>query len=178
MRSALGRFRSIHPRHLDEDAGARRETPTEHFARIGRHFRFQFGWTRVNEDVWRGRAEKHEEAVTRWNGRVVRVSQAASDIPLSIFRYNVLNVRRPQIPGTRERFGNVHLSLGSPLTVHGGVEHLVATIGPKRLLFGTGFPAADPMPAVTMLTYAEIGEADRALIGSGNLERLIGGIAR
>lgn len=77
-----------------------------------------------------------------------------------------------------ERFPNVHLSLGSPVTVHGGVEHLVKRIGPERLLFGTGFPAADPMPAVTMLTYAEIGDADKALIGAKNLERLIGGIAR
>jgi len=77
-----------------------------------------------------------------------------------------------------ESFGNVFLSVGSPVTVHGGVEQLAERIGPERLLFGTGFPAADPMPAITMVTYAEISDADKQLIGSGNLERLLEGVAR
>jgi predicted TIM-barrel fold metal-dependent hydrolase len=51
-------------------------------------------------------------------------------------------------------------------------------VGAERLLFGTGFPSSDMMPAITMLTYAEISDSDRRLIASGNLDRLIGGIRK
>ena len=77
-----------------------------------------------------------------------------------------------------EAFGNIHLSTGSPASLHGGLEQLVSRFGPERFLFGTGFPEADPMPAITMLTYAEISQEQRALIGAQNLERLIGEIVR
>jgi hypothetical protein len=75
-------------------------------------------------------------------------------------------------------FGNVYLCLGGALSVHRGIEQLVAKAGAERLLFGTGFPEAEPMAAVTQLMYAEISDRQRRLIGSGNLERLVGGIRR
>jgi predicted TIM-barrel fold metal-dependent hydrolase len=75
-------------------------------------------------------------------------------------------------------FPNVLLSIGSNYTVHRGIEQLVATAGAERLVFGTGYPHAEPMPAITQLMYAEIGDEQRTLIGSGNLERLISGVVR
>ena len=75
-------------------------------------------------------------------------------------------------------FKNVYLAFGSHYSGHRAIEAMTELVGPERLLFGTGFPHADLMPAITMLTYAEIGDADRQLIGSGNLDRLIGGIRR
>jgi len=73
-------------------------------------------------------------------------------------------------------FPNVHVSLGSNYTVHCGIERLVQAVGPRQLLFGTGFPDVEPMMAVTQLVYAGIGDEAKALIGAGNLERLLGGI--
>jgi predicted TIM-barrel fold metal-dependent hydrolase len=75
-------------------------------------------------------------------------------------------------------FPNVYLSVGSPWSVHLGLELVAAQVGPQRLLFGTGFPYAEPMASVTMLTYSELGDADKQLVGSGNLERLIREIQR
>ena len=77
-----------------------------------------------------------------------------------------------------ENFINVYLSIGNPYAVHRVIENMVGKFGAERFLFGTGFPDADPMPAVTMLMYAEISDEEKALIGSGNLERLIGGIEK
>jgi len=75
-------------------------------------------------------------------------------------------------------FPNVYLAIGSPYSVHQGLESMVGHVGAERLLFGTGFPYSEPMASVTMLTYAGLSEADKQLIGAGNLERLIGGIRR
>lgn len=75
-------------------------------------------------------------------------------------------------------YRNVHLSLGSSWTIHRGIEQMVERLGPEQLLFGTGFPAAEPMMAITQLMYAEISEEARALIGAGNLERLWAGVKR
>ena len=74
-------------------------------------------------------------------------------------------------------FPNVQLSTGSNYCVHRGIEQLVGSVGPQRLLFGSGFPEVDPMMAISQLVYADISDEARRLIGSGNLERLIGGIA-
>jgi hypothetical protein len=70
-------------------------------------------------------------------------------------------------------FPGVYLSIGTNYTVHYGIEELVAAIGPERLLFGTGFPQAEPMTAITQLMYADISDDDRRLIGAANAKRLI-----
>ncbi len=74
--------------------------------------------------------------------------------------------------------GNVHLSIGSNYTVHGGIEQIVRAVGPERLLFGSGFPQADPMMAVTQLMYADLSDEHKAMIGAGNLERMIEEVRR
>jgi predicted TIM-barrel fold metal-dependent hydrolase len=77
-----------------------------------------------------------------------------------------------------EAFPRLHLSLGSNYTVHRGIEELVSIVGPDRLLFGTGFPQAESMAAITQLMYAEISNDDKQLIGAANLRRLISEIER
>jgi hypothetical protein len=77
-----------------------------------------------------------------------------------------------------ETFPCVYLSIGNNYTVHLGIEKLVATVSAKRLLFGTGFPQAEAMAAVTQLMYADISDGDMQLIGAANMKRLIAGIER
>ena len=75
-----------------------------------------------------------------------------------------------------ERFPNVHLVLSPPYSVHRGIEQLVARVGAERLLFGSGFPATEPMAAIAQVMYAEISEADKRRVGAANLEALIEGV--
>lgn len=75
-----------------------------------------------------------------------------------------------------KRFQNIYLSTGSNYCVHKGIEQFVNEVGPERLVFGTGFPVAEPMNAVTLLMYADISEDAKRLIGAGNAENLIGAI--
>ena len=84
--------------------------------------------------------------------------------------------QRELLPLLRAR-PRVHLSVGSNYCVHYGLEQLVDVAGPDRLLFGTGFPGVVPATAVTMLAYAEIGDDRKTMIGSGNLDRLLGEVA-
>ena len=73
---------------------------------------------------------------------------------------------------------NIHLSIGNRFTAHLGIEHLVKIVGPNQLIFGTGFPTAEPMAAAMPLIYADISEADKKQIAAKNFERLAGGIRR
>lgn len=72
-----------------------------------------------------------------------------------------------------ESFPTVYLSIGNNWTIHRGLEQILEVVGPEQLLFGTGFPAAEPAMAVTQLMYADIPEKHRGLIASGNMERLL-----
>ena len=96
------------------------------------------------------------------------------DLPL-LFAELSYRDQRAYLP-LLERFPNVRLVLGAPYSVHRGIEQLVARVGSERLLFGSGFPAAEPMAAIAQLMYAEISEEDQRLIGSGNLEALVEGV--
>lgn len=107
---------------------------------------------------------------------VASLAAAYSELPLIIAEIGYRQMRT--IIPLLESFPNVHLSIGSNLTVHGGLERLVRAVGAERLLFGTGFPEVEAMMAVTMLMYADLGDEERELIGAGNLTRLIGGVRR
>jgi predicted TIM-barrel fold metal-dependent hydrolase len=97
-------------------------------------------------------------------------------LPIVIFQLGYRSLRT--LFSLMGAFDNVYLSVGSPWSVHLGIESLSARVGAERLLFGGGFPYSEPMAGVTMLTYAEVSDADKQLIGAGNLDRLIGGIRR
>lgn len=75
-----------------------------------------------------------------------------------------------------QAFPNVYLSIGNNFTAHRGLEFYVARVRAARVLFGTGLPDSEPGAAIGQLLFAELAEADRQLIGSGNLRRLQGGI--
>ncbi len=77
-----------------------------------------------------------------------------------------------------EHFPNTYLSIGSNYCVHHGIEALVGAVGPTRLLFGTGFPDVDMLPTVTYLSYADIPDDAKRLIGAGNLRRLMREVVR
>ncbi|MFO7973263.1 MAG: amidohydrolase family protein [Candidatus Hydrogenedentota bacterium] len=77
-----------------------------------------------------------------------------------------------------ETFPNIYLSVGSNMSVHQGLDQLVAKIGAPRMLFGTGFPQIEAMCGVTLLMYAGIPDEAKTLIGAGNLARLINQIRR
>ena len=83
-----------------------------------------------------------------------------------------------ELLGMLRTFANVYLCLGGAFSIHHGLEQLAAEIGEERLLFGTGFPRAEPAAAVAQLMYAAVSEDQRGRIGSANLEWLIGGIQR
>lgn len=75
-------------------------------------------------------------------------------------------------------FPNTFISIGNAFTGHAALVHYVRHVGAERLLFGTGFPAAEPCCAVAQLMYADLGEDEKRLVGAGNMERLLRGIAR
>jgi predicted TIM-barrel fold metal-dependent hydrolase len=77
-----------------------------------------------------------------------------------------------------QAFPDLYVSVGNAFTGHALLAHFVRHAGAGRLLFGTGFPAAEPFCAIAQLTYAGIGDEERRLIGAGNLERLVRDIAR
>jgi predicted TIM-barrel fold metal-dependent hydrolase len=75
-------------------------------------------------------------------------------------------------------FSNIYLAVGSPYSVHLGLESMAGHVGAERLLFGTGFPYAEPTASITMLTYSDLSGEQKQLVGAGNLDWLIGGIQR
>ena len=71
-----------------------------------------------------------------------------------------------------ERYPNVYVELGGYF-VDGGIEAFVADYGAGRMLFGTGFPLMYHGANMLMLAHAEISDADKQAIASGNLARLL-----
>lgn len=57
----------------------------------------------------------------------------------------------------------------------GGIAEICAIYGPERLLFGTKFPETPMGGAMLTLLHADISDADRELIASGNLRRILEG---
>lgn len=87
--------------------------------------------------------------------------------------YRDLGVIRPLLIA----FPDLYLSLGRACAAHELLECLAAAQVLRQVVFGTGFPDAEPMMAVTALMYADISAEDRRLVGAGNLERLISEVA-
>ena len=72
-----------------------------------------------------------------------------------------------------ERYPRVYVETSLLSLGDGIVEALVRDYGSSRLVFGSGFPDREPEAAILQLLHAEISEADRKAIASGNLERLL-----
>jgi hypothetical protein len=78
---------------------------------------------------------------------------------------------RALFPLMRER-PNVSIEI-SNFVGPGYIEHAVREFGARRLLFGSFMPVNDPLVAAGMLLDAEIGDDDRKMIASGNLNEII-----
>jgi uncharacterized protein len=71
-----------------------------------------------------------------------------------------------------EQYPNFHVEISSYILAD-GIASLVAKYGAKRLLFGTNFPQQDHGGMMLALRHAPVSDADKALIASGNLERIL-----
>lgn len=99
-----------------------------------------------------------------------RIASSHPALPIVVtgVRYEELRNIYPLL----EALPNFHIDT-SWIVVHFGLEDLVARFGAERFLFGTGLPAFSAGPALTHLLYAELVDREKALIASGNLERLL-----
>lgn len=59
------------------------------------------------------------------------------------------------------------------LTSPDGIALFCREVGAHRLVFGSDYPANDILPSLLLLEHAEISEAERARIASGNMEELL-----
>ncbi len=107
---------------------------------------------------------------------IASMAERHPELPIIMFQLGFRSQR--MLVSLMSTFPNVHLAIGSPFSVHLGIESVAAEVGVERLLFGTGFPYAEPMASITMLTYSDLRDDHKQLVGSGNLERLIGGVRR
>jgi predicted TIM-barrel fold metal-dependent hydrolase len=73
-------------------------------------------------------------------------------------------------------FPNLFLSIGNNYDVHGGIEQICKIQGARRLLFGTGFPQAEPLCAITYLLYSAVSAEEKQMIGAVNFETLACGV--
>jgi predicted TIM-barrel fold metal-dependent hydrolase len=72
-----------------------------------------------------------------------------------------------------DRYPNVHVESSLLALEDGGMEAMAARFGAGRVVFGTGFPERYPESAVLQLLHADLSDADKAAIASGNLARLL-----
>jgi len=70
-------------------------------------------------------------------------------------------------------YENVYVETSLLALEDGGVETMCGQFGAQRLVFGTGLPERYAESASLQLTHADISDQDRAVIASGNLERLL-----
>jgi amidohydrolase family protein len=74
--------------------------------------------------------------------------------------------------GVLDRTEHVYLDL-SDLSTHEGLEWLATTVGPGRLVFGTGGPLRDPAEAVTRLLWSELTDDAVAMVGHATLDAML-----
>ena len=75
-----------------------------------------------------------------------------------------------------ETYPGVHIESSFLACTDGGVERMVEKFGAGRIVFGTAMPRRYTESAMLQLVHAEISDTDKALIASGNLERLVAGV--
>lgn len=76
-----------------------------------------------------------------------------------------------------ETYADVYLEFSTQI-VAGGIADFVKTYGGGRMLFGTGFPTWDHGGMMLALKHANISDADRQSIASGNLDRILAGVQK
>jgi predicted TIM-barrel fold metal-dependent hydrolase len=71
-----------------------------------------------------------------------------------------------------ENYERVHVDT-TLYFLDGGIEDVVRTYGPGRLLFGSGLPERSPGGTMMYLRHCEIDDEQKAAIAGGNLRRLL-----
>jgi len=107
---------------------------------------------------------------TNWD-EINAMCVAHPGLPLVVVRPDY-RVHRRMYP-LLEQHQNLHVEIGW-LVAHQGIEDCVRRFGAERLLFGSCLPHYTPGGPIAMVAYAQIPEADKALIAGGNLRRLWG----
>ena len=74
-----------------------------------------------------------------------------------------------------ERYPNVCVEISEYILDY-GIDDLVHNYGSRRLLYGSGFPAADHGGMMLALKHAEIEEDQKEDIASKNIERILGAV--
>lgn len=75
-----------------------------------------------------------------------------------------------------EQLPNLYVSL-SRFIGHQCLEDICRRYGSGHLLFGSKLPVFTPGPVMSMITYAEISDEEKAAIAANNLRRLLQGVA-
>ena len=76
-----------------------------------------------------------------------------------------------------EKYTNLFVDL-SWFSVHDGLSYLAEQGHLGQVLFGTNYPRYDPGAAVTMVTYANLGDEDRIRVAGGTLRGILSNIRR
>lgn len=101
------------------------------------------------------------------------VSRAFPDVPIILPRFGMN--RCNQLFPILKKLPNVYADM-SLLADTAVIEEITNKFGSEHLLFGSGLPTWEPSGALGLLLYAQISDADRERIASGNFLRLEGGI--
>ena len=102
-----------------------------------------------------------------------RVCEAYPDVPIILLRF-MYNRSRLYMPILR-KLPNVYLDMSNNVDV-GAMEEVVERFGSCNLLFGSGLPTYEPSGGLGLLHYAQLSDAHKENIASGNFLRLEGGI--
>lgn len=98
---------------------------------------------------------------------------AHPSLPLVLSELNYRNGRN--LYPLLSKFKNLYMT-SSGYKAQDGIEDVCRKFGAERILFGSSMPVGSGASAVAMITYASISDEEKALIASGNLERLLGGV--
>ena len=74
-----------------------------------------------------------------------------------------------------ETVKNLYLE-ASGLLLYDQIEHYVEKFGSERIVFGTGYPDLPIEINTSRVLMADMNEADKKNIASGNIDRILGGI--
>jgi predicted TIM-barrel fold metal-dependent hydrolase len=107
---------------------------------------------------------------TNWS-EVDALCAAHPGLPLTLLRVNY-RAHRSLYP-LFERHPNLHVEIGL-FVAHNGIVDCARRYGARRLLFGSALPHFTPGGPIANIMYADVSDADKALIAGGNLRRLLG----
>ena len=134
----------------------------------------------LTQETYSGMGERAVELVggshrgmEYWWSQVYELAKKYNDTPIVLSRLtgdgggyqNMINI-------ILDKLDNIYIDLSNYHCLN-SIEDMVEMHGPERFLFGTWMPWQDPGQTIAQLTYAEISQRDKELIGGKNIERLL-----